>query len=229
MRHMNIIALLPMKGHSERVPNKNIRIFNERPLFHNIAKVLESSDYIKKIIINTDDKFIAENAKENFSKVLIIDRPSNLQGDLIPMNEIINYDISKFDHEHFLQTHSTNPLLTKSTLERAIEFYFSNIDKYDSLFSVTKEYGRFYWDSGEPINHNPEKLLRTQDLTPLFKENSNIYIFSKSSFYKANNNRIGTKPFMFEMNKFEAIDIDNEEDFILAEILMRENKICNAN
>ena len=76
----SIIALLPMKGHSERVPNKNLRTFAGRPLYHCIARVLENSKHIKKIIINTDSDKIAADARKNFRKVLIHNRPTSICG-----------------------------------------------------------------------------------------------------------------------------------------------------
>lgn len=218
---MKISALLPMKGHSERVPNKNIRLFAGRPLYHCVAQVLQESSMVESIIIDTDSDVIAEDATKYFSKIKIINRPAKLQGDMVSMNDIIAYDLSVCTGDHFLQTHSTNPLLKRETLENAIEEYLGILDEYDSLFSVTKLQTRLYWESGKPVNHNPEALLRTQDLPPLFEENSNFFIFSKSSFYAANNKRIGIKPRMFTMDKLEAIDIDEEEDFILAEALMK--------
>ena len=223
---MKVTALLPMKDHSERVPNKNMRNFVDRPLYHAVMKTLLSSEYIDKILINTDSKVIANNAIDFFNRVEIFDRPESLRGDRIPMNDIIAYDLSQLTGEHFLQTHSTNPLLTRETLERAMQEYFSILPEYDSLFSVTKNQSRFYWASGEPVNHNPKELLRTQDLLPLFEENSNIYLFSKKSFSTAGNNRIGLKPKMFVMDKAEAIDIDDKEDWKLAEALFksRENQ-----
>lgn len=217
---MKLIALLPMKGHSERVPNKNMRDFNDRPLYHAIMHTLLKSKYIEKVVINTDSEIIAEDAKKNFGEsVIIIDRPKEIQGGDVSMNVIINYDLSKVNGEHFLQTHSTNPLLRVETLDKAIETYFENLDKYDSLFSVTRVQTRFYDKNANPINHNPKELLRTQDLEPLYEENSNFYIFSKESFKNAGNRRIGLKPQIFEVNKLEAVDIDEPEDFILAEIL----------
>ena len=222
---VKIVSLLPMKGHSERIPNKNLRLFEGKPLFHCIAETLESSTLISKIIINTDNITIANDATKNFSKVEIIERPPFLQGDLVPMNDIIFHDISRSEDEHFLQTHSTNPLLTKETLEKAIENYFNNLTRYDSLFSVTRIQTRLYWESGAPVNHDPKVLLRTQDLPPLFEENSNIYIFSRDSFTRAGNQRIGLKPFMFEMSKIEALDIDNEEDFLLAETFYKKRQL----
>lgn len=214
-----ITALLPMKGHSERVHNKNLRRFGDQPLFHRIASTLESSDLISEIIINTDSTEIAKDATRHFKKVRINERPLSIQGDFVEMNRIIEYDINSSDAMYFLQTHSTNPLLKKETLEAAIETFFSRLDQYDSLFSVTRWQTRLYWGSGEPVNHDPNVLERTQDLTPIFEENSNLYIFSRESFREAENKRIGKKPFLFEMNKNEAIDIDVEADFQLAETL----------
>lgn len=219
-----IIALLPMKEHSERVPNKNMKSFCNIPLYHAIINSLIKSKYIDIILINTDSNLIKNDALKNFNKVKIIDRPKEIQGDFISMNDIIAYDINHYEGEHFIQTHSTNPLLTIETLDKAIKLYFNNLDKYDSVFSVTRLQTRLYWKDGKAINHNPDELLRTQDLQPIFEENSNFYIFSKSSFINANNRRIGLKPLMFEMDKLEAIDINEQIDFELAEILYTKMK-----
>lgn len=221
MKTNRIVALLPMKGHSERVPNKNIRSFCGRPLFHVVAETLELCDCIETIVINTDSEIIAEDAKKHFSKVKIVERPADLQGDFVPMNDIIAYDLKMTNGEHYLQTHSTNPLLTKKTVESAVETYFKSLDQFDSLFTVTRLQTRLYWESGEPVNHNPQELLRTQDLPPVFEENSNLFIFSKKAFTTAGDKRIGLKPAMYPMDKLEAVDIDEEADFRLAEMLYR--------
>jgi len=135
------------------------------------------------------------------------------------MNEIIKYDLSQLEGEHFLQTHSTNPLLRAKTIDSAIEKYFEGLEKFDSVFGVTKIQTRFYDKNAKPINHNPEELLRTQDLEPMYEENSNFYIFSKKSFAEAGDKRIGLKPQIAEVNKLESVDIDEPEDFKLAELL----------
>jgi len=215
-----VTALLPMKGTSERVPNKNMRNFDGVPLYHAITKSLLASKYIDKIVINTDSEVIAKDAKENFGdSIMIIDRPVEIQGGDVSMNIIIDYDLSQLKGEHFLQTHSTNPLLRTETIDKAIEAYFEKLDDNDSLFGVTKVQTRFYDKDANPVNHNPEELLRTQDLEPLYEENSNLYIFSKEAFKKADKKRIGLKPQVFEVNKLEAVDIDEPEDFKLAELL----------
>lgn len=214
----NVTALVPMKGHSERVPNKNMRDFGGAPLYHAIMATLDKSRYVEKVIINTDSEVIAEDATKHWKKVQINWRPEELRGDFVSMNDVINYDVDKEKAcDVFMQTHSTNPLLTTETLDAAIAYYFKSVDEgYDSVFGVTKFQSRFYWADGRAINHNPAELIRTQDLPPIFEENSNFYIFSRESFKAAGNKRIGLHPAMFAENKLEAIDIDDPDDFALA-------------
>jgi len=221
---MSLIALVPMKGHSERIPNKNMKMFSNRPLFHAVMDTLSNSRFIQRIVINTDSHVIADNAKKHYDRVDIIWRPENIQGDFVSMNKIIEYDTQHYSNEYFLQTHSTNPLLSVQTVDRAIDDYYSSLDTYDSLFSVNRLQTRLYWDDLKPVNHSLEELKRTQDLPPVFEENSNIYIFSKASFRTAGNNRIGKKPKMFEMNQMESIDIDEQQDFELAELIYQKRQ-----
>ena len=206
-----------MKGNSERVPNKNLKIFNSKPLYHSIVNTLLESKYISEIIVNTDSEIIKKDVKDCFPMIKIIDRPKKIQGDFVSMNKIIANDILKIDSDFFLQTHSTNPLLKVSTIDRAIEEFFKNLKTYDSLFSVNTFQSRFFFKNNKPINHNPLELLRTQDLEPIYEENSNFYIFSKKSFLKSNQNRIGLNPKLFPIEKIESIDIDNLNDFKIAE------------
>jgi len=215
-------ALLPMKGHSERVPNKNIRLFAEKPLFSIVLDNLLESTLINKIIINTDSNAIISIVNKNYdNKVIIHKRPDDLCGDFVPMNEIIKYDIKKSNSEYYIQTHSTNPLVQTNTFDKAITKYLNDINNYDSLFSVNCLQTRLFDNKSNPLNHNPSELIRTQDLDPIYEENSNFYIFSKSSFINSGNNRIGQTPQMFEVNRLESQDIDIEEDFILAETIYK--------
>lgn len=218
-----ITALVPMKGHSERVPNKNLRSLCNKPLCYWILHSLQNSSYVKDIIVDTDSIEIAECVQGYFGGVKIIDRPDEIRGDLVSMNVIIAHDLSQLPGEYFLQTHSTNPLLNSDTIDRSIELYFDRLGRYDSLFTVTRHNARFYWGDGRPINHDPTEMLRTQDLPAIFEENSNLYIFSRESFKLSSNRRIGLKPYILEIDKLEAIDIDEEGDFLLAEILWREH------
>ena len=214
---MKIKALVPMKDLSERVSKKNYRPFgNHKPLFTHIVSTLLKCGKIQEIIINTDSEKIKNYCKCNFPSIQIIDRPENLTDGSIPMNEIIKHDLSLVDGEIFLQTHSTNPLVKSETFDKAINVFLNNFPKKDSLFSVNKYQTRLWDKNGKTINHNKNILLKTQDLEPLYEENSCIYIFERKSFLE-NNNRIGHKPIIFEMDKFESIDIDEEIDFYIAE------------
>jgi CMP-N-acetylneuraminic acid synthetase len=214
----SITALVPMKEHSERVPGKNLRSLCGRPLFHWILESLSRSRYIKGIIINTDSVEIANDVSKNYD-VKIHMRPDFLLGDMMGMNPLIEYDIAHSSGEYYLQTHSTNPLLRTETIDQAIEMFFGQ-NICDSLFSVTQIQTRFYWPNGSAINHDPDKLIRTQDLRPLYEENSCIYIFPRTMF-SFRKNRIGERPMMFLMDRFESVDIDYEFDFIMAEELMK--------
>jgi len=220
IKRIILTALVPMKAHSERVPNKNIRDFAGKPLYYYILNALSRSKYIKEIYVNTDSEIISRGAPKVSRKVKIIKRPQKLIGDYVSMNDIIAYDLSQIDNKYFLQTHTTNPLLTTKTINRAIETFFQNSREYDSLFSVTRLQVRLYDKDGKPINHNPKEPPITQNLQPMFEENSNLYIFSKDSF-KKRHNRIGEKSYLFEINKIEAIDIDTMDDFKIAEIIKK--------
>jgi CMP-N-acetylneuraminic acid synthetase len=213
-----VTALVPMKGHSERVPGKNLRPMCGKPLFYWILNALSQSKYIDRIAIDTDSQEIAREASAYFD-VTIIERPVHMLGDFFVANDLIEYDLLQLPEvAYFLQTHSTNPLLKTETIDRAIETFFRQ-SKHDSLFSVTSLYTRLYWSEGTPVNHDPSKLIRTQDLEPIYEENSCLYVFSQESFLKCNN-RIGESPMLFPIDRFEAVDIDEEYDFLLAETLL---------
>jgi len=215
---MTVTAFVPMKGHSARVPNKNIRPLAGKPLYHWITLSLLNAKRVDRVVIETDSDRIADDAKRSFPGLTILRRPKELWGDDTPMNKIIAFHMSEVPSDIYLQTHTTNPLLRSTTIDRSVDKFLAAGD-HDSLFAVNVWRTRFFWTDGRPVNHNPDELLPTQDLPPLLEENSNIYIFTKESFAKRNH-RIGKKPIMFEMEYAEAIDIDEMSHFKLADALM---------
>ena len=216
-----IVALVPMRHHSERVSGKNYRPFAGRMLYHHIIDSLLSCKFIAGVIIDTDSPAIMKDASQQFPQVQLVERPENLRADTVPMNDVLLYDITKVESDYYLQTHSTNPLLSTETITRAIGLFIDKYLSYDSLFSVTSVRRRL-WDSlARAINHNPAILLRTQDLPPVYEENSCLYIFNRS-ILETRHNRIGERPLMFEIDPIEAWDIDNELDFRIGEFLYRE-------
>ncbi len=217
---MTLIALVPMRHHSQRVPGKNYRPLAGKPLFHYIIETLLRVPEIDQIVVDTDSETVMEGVHRHFPQVRVLERPERLRGDAVPMNEILLYDSEQFAADFYLQTHSTNPLLRAETVRKAIQTFLASYPTYDSLFSVTRLQTRLYDQLGRAINHNPAILLQTQDLPPVFEENSCLYLFTRQTLV-ARRNRIGERPLMFEIPRLEAVDIDEEEDFVLAEALMR--------
>lgn len=221
-----LVALLPMKAHSERVPGKNFRFFAGKPLFRWMLDKLVELAEVDLVVINTDARAILEkNGISSGGKILIRDRDPDLCGDLVSMNRIIEDDITKVDADTYLMTHVTNPLLSSQTILKALSIFERGRkdNACDSLFSVTKYQTRFYQANGDPINHDPTKLVRTQDLEPWFEENSNLYIFTRESFARTGS-RIGNSPFLFETARAEAVDIDDAETWAIAEAIVLRDK-----
>ncbi len=213
-----IRAIVFIKKLSERIPNKNFRLFNGFPLYTIILERLNNHPWIDKLLIDSDSQEILEFANQ-LSKGIAINRPPHLIGGHISGNDLVKYDIQFCENEHIFQTHVTNPLLTNETITNAIEKYVSSLPVYDSLFSVTRIQQRVFQSDGTPVNHEKGSLNRTQDLNPVFQENSSYFIFSKTSFVNSGYNRLGLSSQMHEISSIEAMDIDYEKDFVLAEII----------
>lgn len=216
-----IVALLPMKAHSDRVSGKNFRDLAGRPLYRWVLDTLVSIPNISTVVVNTDARSILEKDPVfRNKKILIRDRKSEICGDHISMNRIIADDIDNVSADIFLMTHTTNPFLRSYTIEDCIKVYRDkcSVGKHDSLFTVNSLQGRFYTSKLEPINHDPDVLIRTQDLEPVLEENSNLYIFTSQSFKKSGA-RIGDSPYAFTTPGFESLDIDTVEDWAMAELI----------
>lgn len=216
-----IVAFVPMRHHSERVPGKNFRPLAGKPLYQHIIASLLACPEISQVVVDTDSPVVISGLREHFPSVGLIERPEHLRADTIPMNDILLYDTAQVPADLYLQTHSTNPLLRAETISRAIRTLLEVYPAYDSLFSVTRVQTRL-WDAlARPINHNPAILLRTQDLPPIYEENSCLYLFSRPTL-ETRHNRIGERPYLFEIDASEAWDIDEELDFHIVDFLMQQ-------
>lgn len=215
----DVVAFMPMRHSSERVPGKNYRELDGAPLFHHMLRTLESCPEVSKVVIDTDSPTVAEQCAERFSDVMVIDRPAHLLGGETPMTAILQHDATVVDNDWYLQVHSTSPLLKPSTISAGLAALEAGLDRHDSLFSVTRLQTRLYDHEFRPVNHDPAVLLRTQDLPPLYEENSGMYVFSREQI--AGGRRFGDRPLLFEIDPLEATDIDEEPDFVLADALHR--------
>lgn len=215
-----IAALVPMRHHSQRLPGKNIRPLAGKPLYQHILDNLAACPEVSAIAVDTDSPEIMIGLKDHYPQIQIILRPEELRADQISMNEILAYDTSVVKADFYLQTHSTNPLLRPETISRAIQQFLERYPAYDSMFGVTRLQTRLWDQLGRAINHNPAILLQTQDLPPVYEENSCLYIFTRQTLLNRRN-RLGERPAMFEIDAAEAWDIDEELDFMITDYLLQ--------
>ena len=213
---MNVSAFLPLKGQSERIPAKNTKVLGGKPLFFHILESLLNAKRVSQVVIDTDSDYIFKLTQESFSSVQVKMRPDKILGAKVPMSPLLRWNCQYFESEHFIQVHATTPFLKPETIDRAIDQYFSKLGTHDSLFGVTPYQTRFYDSEFKPINHNPEVMVPSQDMPPIFEDNSCLYLISKEKFL-ATDKRIGDNPQLFGISKIESIDLDEKEDFIIAE------------
>lgn len=229
---MNICIIIPIKHNSERVPGKNFRDFNGKPLFHIILNTLLKSKYINHIFVDTNSPIVINSINTDFKdcNISVYKRPLELQPGNTPTNVLLENIITtlELEYDYYLQTHVTNPLLKIETVDHCIEtFLEKEKEGYDSLFTVKKLQTRLYTNQNNHVsalNHNPAELIPTQDLEPLYEENSCLYIFKKDILFELHH-RIGKKPYIYTMDDVESCDIDIETDFVLAEQLHKYNML----
>ncbi len=213
-----------MKAHSARVTSKNFRMIAGKPLFRWILDTMLATPEIDQIVINTDarDILAANGLKDGEGgKVMIRDRKAEICGDFVSMNLVLADDIANVASDHYLMTHTTNPLLAMQTIQAMIKRYLAATatGEADSLFTVNELHTRFYTAEGAPINHDPDNLVRTQDLPAYMEENSVCYLFTPQSF-AATGARIGKKPLLFATPRLQSVDIDEPADWFMAESLL---------
>jgi CMP-N-acetylneuraminic acid synthetase len=219
----DIVALVPMRHHSQRVPGKNYRPLAGKPLYHHILTTLLACPEISRVVVDTDSQPIMQGLQQCFPEVTLLERPEHLRADTVSMNDILLYDTSQVAADYYLQTHTTNPLLRPQTISRAIQVFLDHLPEFDSLFSVTRLQTRLWDQAGRAVNHDPDVLIQTQDLPPIYEENSCIYIFDRPTLLDRHN-RLGVHPYLFEVEAEEAWDIDEELDFSITEFLIQKIK-----
>jgi CMP-N-acetylneuraminic acid synthetase len=173
---------------------------------------------VTEIVIDTDSPVITGDARAQFPQVRVLARPPELRDGSIGMNTVLLNTVKQCDADLYLQTHSTNPLLRSASIERAVDAYLDGRPAHDSLFSVTRLQTRLWSHDSRPLNHDPKRLLRTQDLLPVWEENSCLYLFTRELLERTGS-RVGERPLLFALERREAWDIDELVDFDLAEAL----------
>ena len=217
---MLIDVFLPCRSSSVRVKNKNIKKFSNKKfgLFELKIYQLINTKEVRNIIVSTNDKKILDYLnKKKFKKIHIDKRVNKLSSSSTSTDELIRYVPKIVRSDHILWTHVTSPFFDGIDYDNAIKTYKKNIRKYDSLMGVTKIQD-FIYDNNKPLNFNKkdEKWPRTQTLKKLFIVNNAIFITSRQNYINLKD-RIGKKPFLFEIEKIKSFDVDWPEDFKIAE------------
>ena len=210
---MKIVAIMPIKLNNERCPGKNTRILGDKPLLQHELDNLKATKLCDNIVVFCSSEEILPFLPEG---VDFVKRPKYL--DLPTSNFTQIFEAFEVNHnaDIYVYAHATAPYITVETMKQCIEAVKSG--EFDSAFCAVK-LQEYLWKAGEPLNFDPSNLPRTQDLIPIFQETSGIYVFSKDSFQKYHL-RIGNNTFIKEVSFKESIDIDDPEDFKLAEMLV---------
>lgn len=208
---MKIVAIVPMKLNNRRLPQKNIKCFtNGKPLCYYILSTLLKIEMIDEVYVYCSNPNIQEYLPKG---VKFLKRSTYLDQDSTKMNEVLQCFAKDVPADIYVMTHTTAPFVTEESIKKGLSAVLSG--DYDSAFAV-KKLQDFLWKDGKPFNYNLNKIPRTQDLPLLYEETSGFYIYYSDIIMKLNR-RIGEKPYLVEVNEMEGIDIDELEDFKIAD------------
>jgi len=213
---MLISAIMPIKLNNERLPGKNTKILGNKPLIRYQLDALLEADMCDTISVFCSDEAITSYLPAG---VKFVKRSSDLDLPTSNFTQIFSSFMAIKDSDIYVYAHATAPFITVTTIRRCIDAVKSG--KYDSAFCASKIQD-FIWYEGKPLNFDAENIPRSQDLLPVYRETSGIYVFTKKTFeiYKR---RVGISPFICEVSYKEAVDINNPDDFKLAEAMLNIN------
>lgn len=216
---MKTIAVVPMKLNNERLPHKNTKAFdNGRPLCYYILNTLLQVEGIDDIYVYCSNPIIQDFIPKG---VKFLKRKESLDTSQTKMNEVLKCFAEDVNADIYLMTHATSPFVNSNSIQDAIDKVKTGI--YDSAFAVQKVQ-EFLWKDGNPFNYDLSNIPRTQDLPTIYSETSGFYIYIKEIIMDYNR-RIGFKPYLKELSKIESIDIDEYEDFQIANAIFNINNI----
>jgi CMP-N-acetylneuraminic acid synthetase len=226
----SVVALLPIQQMNAKSFKSNFAMMAGKPLFAWVLETLLAVPQIDRIVINTDAEFsLARSGIRLPAHVTVRPRADALCGENVSINAILADDIAAIPADTYLMTHTTNPLLRASTITDALARFEAarSSGAADSLFSVSRIQARLYGETGVALNHDPADLQRTSTLAPYFEENSNLYLFDRTSF-DVTGGRIGAKPQMFETPRMESYSAQARADWFLTESMARRIKAGEA-
>lgn len=214
---MKTIALIPIKFNNRRLPGKNIKPLGGRPLMQHIQETLLQVKGIDEIYVYCSDEGVKEYLLPG---VCYLKRPQSLDQDSTKINEVLASFAQAKKADLYLLTHATAPFIKAESIQKGIDAVKSG--NYDSAFAVIRQQD-FLWQNGKPLNYDLSAIPRTQDLVPIYRETCGFYLYTYRQIM-GQNRRIGDKPYFVEVSEIEAVDIDEQEDFDLAEAIVNMKK-----
>ncbi len=210
-------AFVILKRDSERVPGKNWRLLGSQPLYRWILDTLVAVPTIQRILLDTDAPDLVAAHGLPPGPIHVVERAPALRGHAVTANTLLAAHLPPQGDAPWVMVHATSPFLRPGTLAGALDAARHAFAQgtADSLFGVTRHQARFWHPDGTPLNHDPARLVPTQDLAPIDEENSSVYVFTPSSFAAAGS-RIGRRPLPYPVPRLDAVDIDTEDDWALA-------------
>ena len=213
---MKTVAFVPIKLNNERLPQKNTRAFdNGEPLISYILKTLTSVKIIDDIFVYCSSEEIVPFLPDN---VTFLKRSPELDLSSTSFNLVLTSFADSVDADIYVLAHATAPFISASNICRGIEQVQNGL--HDSALAVTKMQ-EFLWKENHPFNYDIEHIPRTQDLDPIYVETCGLYIYTRE-LIKEKKRRIGDSPYLIEVTKCEACDINTAEDFIIANAIFNE-------
>lgn len=210
---MKIVAVVPMKLNNSRLPQKNTKPFtNGRPLCNYILSTLLTVSSIDEVYVYCSNPGICNYIPDD---VKYLRRSNKLDQDTTKINEVLSSFARDVPADIYVLAHTTAPFIKKESIERGLLAVKSG--EYDSSFAA-KKLQDFLWKNGAPFNYELDNIPRTQDLPVLYEETSGFYIYRNEVMTKLNR-RIGKNPFIVEVGEIESIDIDEAEDFVIADAI----------
>lgn len=210
---MRTVCIIPIKANSERVPGKNLRILNGKKLYQYISEHVKEADVFDDVYIDTNSQEVAEYAESMGFHAM--ERKPELALNTANGNDLLMYHYKVLPgYDYYFQLFATAPYLKASSIKACYDRLVST-EEYDSCFTATENHS-FYWFGGTPVNYRPGILPRSQDMPPVIEETTGLYGISNEAL-EHYHCRIGKKPYIHYVSKFEAVDINTEEDFKIAE------------
>lgn len=210
---MKTVAIVPMKLNNRRLPQKNTKCFtNGKPLCYYILSTLLKVEGVDEVYVYCSNPDIQEFIPKG---VKYLQRSADLDQDTTKMNEVLSCFAKDVPADIYVMTHTTAPFISAESIEKGLSAVKSG--EYDSSFAA-KKLQDFLWKDGVPFNYRLDQIPRTQDLPPLYEETSGFYIYRNEVMTKLNR-RIGNNPYIVEVGEIESVDIDEPEDFLIADAI----------